>query len=67
MKKLKLDFSKLRVETFASDDQRSDIGTVHALEGYTYGYSECPVASTCLPNETCEGAIGRCFPDSSTC
>jgi hypothetical protein len=66
MKKLKLDLSELRVESFESSAQPGQRGTVqgHVSDGSGCYYTACAGPATCLANHTCDGAIGKCFPYS---
>jgi hypothetical protein len=67
MKKLQLDLSDLRVESFQSSEQAEPRGTVqgHASSPYvTCYYTDCGNPGTCAANMTCDGAIGRCDPYS---
>lgn len=61
MKKLKLNLGELRVESFASAATSALLGTVHALS------TAYPNPATCADVHTCDGAVGRCFPDSGLC
>lgn len=70
MKKLRLDLSELRVESFASSAVDDGRGTVQGNSDVTRGdgmsncHSACP--ASCIWAETCNGP-GICFPDSGIC
>jgi hypothetical protein len=68
MKKLKLDVSDLRVETFESGDAGVSGGTVRANGSYPHRTcaSACDDPATDYADHSCEGAIGVCMPFSGT-